>query len=100
MPIDQEVPGLIPGFALRFFSSADLFYDMYGLDVTVFQGSFFFYPVFSPDYRKGNALQLCPCSYVWSIENKAKSKEKKKKKTKNKKRHKFPEISMSGIKGS
>ena len=35
LPIDQEVSGLIPDFAVVFFSSGELFHGMYGLDVFV-----------------------------------------------------------------
>ena len=35
VPFDQEIPGLIPGSAMGFFSSGLLFHGSYGLGVSV-----------------------------------------------------------------
>ena len=37
LPSDQEVLGSVPGSAMEFFCSGELFHGMYGLVVSVFQ---------------------------------------------------------------
>ena len=72
LPTDQEVPGSIPGYAVRLFSSGEQFHDMNGLNFSVLQNfSFMFSPVLSSeeapssaDYELWEALQLCPCTCV------------------------------------
>ena len=73
LPTDQEVSGSISGYAVLFFSYIELFHKMYGV---VFQCilSMFRHVLCSEDFfhsdnhKSEEALQLCKCSYLWSIE--------------------------------
>ena len=72
---DQEVPSSIAGFTVNCFSSRKLFHVMCMIFVcfTVLCPCSVLcclrrMPLHSTEYRSGEALQMCPCSYVWSTE--------------------------------
>ena len=70
---DQAVPGSIPCSAMRFFSSGELFH-VYTNWLSQYRFSMFCpcrwkRPLHSANHRSGEALQLCACSNVWSIES-------------------------------
>ena len=71
LPYDQEVPSSIASSVMGFFSDGELFHGVYGLDASAFQCPLsIFCPLLPSEvaHRSGEALQLCPCSYMWSTE--------------------------------
>ena len=61
---NQEVLGSVPGSAFKYFSSGELFHDMYGLDVSVVQ---FPLSMFCPVLSSKDIPELCEGSIIVSL---------------------------------